>query len=239
MKREHRHRWLPVISLALLAACASSSTNAPTPQEGAQFPLRVLAPLPQSGKIYHIDAKASSLHILVYRGGRLANLGHNHVISSQTISGSIWQGAGVDPSGFEMTVLVNELIVDDDAARAAEGEDFPLNVTDDAKSGTRTNMLRETLLDGARFPVISIRSISHQGDTDGAQIVAALRIKDQIREISVPVTLRTMDGGLRVKGQFDIKQTDFGITPLNVALGALLVQDTLKIKFDLFALAQE
>ena len=48
-----------------------------------------------------------------------------------------------------------------------------------------------------------------------------------------------MDGGLRVKGQFDIKQTDFGITPLNVALGALLVQDTLKIKFDLFALAQE
>ncbi|MBC7619183.1 MAG: YceI family protein [Candidatus Saccharibacteria bacterium] len=239
MKREHRHRWLPVACLALLAACASTSTNPPTPQEGAQYPLRVLAAPPQSGKIYRIDAKASSLHILVYRGGRLANLGHNHVISSQSISGSIWQGAGMDQSGFEISVLVNELIVDDNAARAAEGEDFPLNVSDDAKSGTRTNMLRETLLDGARFPVISIQSVRLQGDSDGAQVLAALRIRDQIREILMPVTLRFIDGSLRVKGEFDIKQTDFGITPLNVALGALLVQDTVKIKFELFALAQE
>lgn len=173
------------------------------------------------------------VHILVYRGGTLARLGHNHVISSRSISGSIWQGASLDSSGFAITVPVNELIVDDNAARAAEGEDFPLNVSEDAKQGTKANMLRETLLDGARFPHISLQSVSLQGDPGALQVVAALQIKDQTRRIAVPVQLIQTDANLRVKGEFELKQTDFGITPLNVALGALLVLDTVKIKFEL------
>ena len=64
-----------------------------------------------------------------------------------------------------------------------------------------------------------------------------MRIKDQTRPIALPVTLRFSEGHLHVKGEFDIKQTDFGITPLNVALGALLVLDTIKIKFELVAKA--
>ena len=151
------------------------------------------------------------------------------------MGGSLWRGQSLQHSGFAITVPVNTLIVDDNEARAAEGEDFPLNVTEDAKQGTKTNMLRDTLLDGARYPEISIHCISLQGDVNAPLAVAALRIKDQTHQVSVPVTLSTIDGRLHVKGTFDIKQTDFGITPLNVALGALLVLDTIKIKFELVA----
>ena len=199
------------------------------------MPMAVLST--QTNPNYRIDATSSKLHILVYRGGTLARLGHNHVISSRNISGNIWRGRSLQDSGFDIMIPVNALIVDDNEARAAEGEDFPLNVTEDAKQGTKANMLRSTLLDGASYPDIHIKSVSLQGDQNAPLVVAALRIKDQTRQISLPVTLRSADGQLHIKGEFDIKQTDFGITPLNVALGALLVLDTVKIKFELVAVA--
>jgi polyisoprenoid-binding protein YceI len=195
-------------------------------------------PASQPANTYQIDPAASTLHILVYRGGTLARLGHNHVVSSRNVGGNIWRGAALESSGFDITVPVNDLIVDDGIARAAEGDDFATTVSDDAKAGTKANMLRESVLDGARFPVIHIRAISLHGEANAPTVVAALRIKDQIRNITLPVTLDSTDSGMRVKGEFDIQQTNFGITPLSVALGALQVQDTLRIKFELIAKAQ-
>lgn len=167
----------------------------------------------------------------------MARLGHNHVVSSRNLQGRVWQGAELADSGFEFTVPVNDLVVDDNTARAAEGPDFPLNVSEDAKQGTKANMLRETLLDGARYPEIRITSVRVQGNAKTPVVIAALRIKDQTRQVTVPVTLQTTDTGLRISGTFEIKQTDFGITPLSIAMGALLVVDTVTIKFDLQAKA--
>ena len=242
MKPSALYRWLIPPCLAALASCAVAPPAQTVPVGVVQAaPASVSTPalaLPGGSQPYKIDSAASTLHILVYRGGTLARLGHNHVISSRSVSGSIWYGAALADCGFAITVPVNELIVDDNAARAAEGEDFPLNVTEDARQGTKTNMLRDTLLDGARYPNISLQSVSLQGDLTAPQVVAALRIKDQTRQISVPVRLQSKDGSLRVQGEFELKQTDFGITPLSVAMGALLVLDAVKIKFELVAKAQ-
>jgi polyisoprenoid-binding protein YceI len=186
---------------------------------------------------YRVDPQQSSLRILVYRGGTMARLGHNHVISSADLQGHVWRGATAESSGFEIEVPVNTLIVDDNAARAEEGEDFPLNVSEDAKAGTKANMLRTTLLDGERYPEISIRATRITGNTASPDVVASMRIKDQTREIRLPVTLTEADGALVVQGSFEIRQSDFGITPLSIAMGALTVQDTVKIKFRLVARA--
>lgn len=166
----------------------------------------------------------------------MARLGHNHVVSSHNLQGHVWQGAALKDSGFDITVPVNDLVMDDNAARAAEGTDFPLNVSEDAKQGTKANMLRDTLLDGARYPEIRITSVGVQGDTHAPVVIAALHIKDQTRQVTVPVTLQAIDKGLRVSGSFQIRQSDFGITPLSIAMGALQVVDTLTIKFVLVTL---
>ncbi|MBC7918662.1 MAG: YceI family protein [Rhodoferax sp.] len=221
------YRWLVLSSLIALGACASAPPGPPTP-EGPQ-PL--LLPASPTAQTYTIDATASTLHILVYRGGPMAKLGHNHVISSPNVQGSIWRGASLASSGFDITVPVNDLIVDNGSARAAEGDDFATNVNQEAIEGTKANMLRESVLDGARFPVIRIQSVSVQGDANAPTVVAALRIKDQTRHVTLPLALQATDSGMHIKGEFDIRQTDFGITPISVALGALQVQDTLKIKF--------
>jgi polyisoprenoid-binding protein YceI len=99
-------------------------------------------------------------------------------------------------------------------------------------------MLRSTLLDGARYPEIRITSVRVEGDAISPMVIAALRIRDQTRQVAVPVTLQTTSTGLQVSGTFEIKQTDFGITPLSIAMGALQVVDTLKIKFVLVAVAE-
>lgn len=234
MRRAWLHHAL-LTCVAMLVAC-TSTPNGPAPSVAPE-PRGSVAPAPIAGstKTYRIDPTASTLHILVYRGGPMARLGHNHVVSSQNLSGTVWQGAALGDAGFDITVPVNDLVVDDNAARAAEGEDFPLNVSEDAKQSTKANMLRDTLLDGARHPEIRITSVQIQGDAKTPLVTAALRIRDQTRQITLPVTLQSTDAGLRISGAFEIKQTDFGITPLSIAMGALLVVDTVKIKFSLVA----
>lgn len=232
---------LGLLATLALGACAlwpeRVTSPKPVPAEGIAARPSPQVTLPANVQIWRIAPAESSLRILVYRGGTMARLGHNHVISSADLQGQIWRGATAESSGFEMEVPVNTLIVDDNAARAEEGEDFPLNVSEDAKVGTKANMLRPTLLDGERYPEISIRAIRITGSAASPDVVASIRIKDQTREIRLPVTLTETNRDLAIQGSFEIRQSDFGITPLSIAMGALTVQDTVKIKFRLVARA--
>jgi hypothetical protein len=186
-------------------------------------------------KLYRISPEQSTLHILVYRGGAMANLGHNHVISSKSVAGYVWLHDELTRSGFALTQAVNDLMVDEPQTRSDEGADFQTNVTDSARAGTRTNMLKPEQLDGEHFPLLRLSSVAITGD--GMQPLARVRIsiKDRSREMEVPTQLSVDKQALRVQGQFKIKLTDFNITPYSVAMGALKVEDELTIKFDLLA----
>lgn len=230
---------LGLLATLALGACAPLpervTSPKPVPAEGIAARPSPQVPLPANTPVWRIAPAESSLRILVYRGGTMARLGHNHVISSTDIQGQLWRGPTLESSGFEITVPVNTLIVDDNVARAEEGDDFPINVSEDAKAGTKANMLRPTLLDGERFPEISIRATRITGSATSPEVVASMRVKDQTREIRLPVTLSEAHGALAIQGSLEIRQSDFGITPLSLAMGALTVQDTVKIKFRLVA----
>jgi hypothetical protein len=49
---------------------------------------------------FEIDSESSWLHILVYRGGLLRGLGHNHVVSLNEITGTVT--VGQDPLQSEL-----------------------------------------------------------------------------------------------------------------------------------------
>ena len=226
-----------ILCLALLASCGENTPNLRT-QETQNTPTEHTPPQESAAQRYRIDGEGSTLHILVYRAGPLARLGHNHVISSTQIQGWIWQGTSLETSGFSIQVPVNSLVVDDNAARAAEGDDFPLNIPEDAKAGTKVNMLRETLLDGEHYPTVALESLHMDGNVPTPTVIAFLRIKERTQQVRVPVRLTNSPSTLHVQSEFSLRQSDFGITPLSVAMGALQVQDTVHIKFDLLAHAQ-
>jgi len=198
------------------------------------------APSPPPGDVpgatnYRIDPQASALHILVYRGGTFAKLGHNHVMSSKSLTGRVWMQPQFAASGFELSFPVADLIVDDPDARRAAGSDFPPDIPAADKEGTRKNMLRAEVLDGERYPRVEVKSAKVGGSLQAPQVTARITIKDASRDVVVPVSAAVNGDRLTASGEFEILQTDFGIKPFSIALGALEVKDRLLVRFKLVA----
>ena len=242
-------RWkllLPeMMFLSMLSGCPAPSLRvppAPAPQ-----PPPAPAPTPHLGTPYEIVPQASLLTILVYRAGALASAGHNHVIASHDLSGTIYVPPAIRDSSFAINVPVATLTVDEAALRAQQpAAEFPPDVSDSAKEGTRRNMLGENLLDAQRSPEIVLRSLQLT-DTTGANAAAASgtvqaqvqsSVRGQQRTFTVPVRYRiTGDGALEASGEFPLRQSELGLTPFSAMLGALQVQDEMRVSFHIVAQA--
>jgi polyisoprenoid-binding protein YceI len=226
----HLSRQCVALGLILtLASCAQPSRQ-PEPPAKASAP--IAPPDVKGAALYAIDPQASELHILVYRGGKLARLGHNHVVSSKSLSGIAWlHRDDFSSSGFQISMPVHSLIVDDAQARAANGQEFSASVPQKDIEGTRRNLLKPELLDGDRFEHITIVAASVSGTPDHPKVIASITIKDVSRQVEIPLTLDAEDMQLTATGEFEILQTDFGMKPFSVALGALEVQDRLQIRY--------
>jgi polyisoprenoid-binding protein YceI len=152
--------------------------------------------------------------------------------------GTIYVPDDQSRSSFEVRVPVDQLTIDEPELRAKEGSEFPTEVPESAKEGTRRNMLSEALLNGAQYPDITLVS-QHIGSpaAAGSPVLADVQvtIRGQAHSLSVPVTYRFEDSRLIVSGELPIKQSDLGLTPFSAMLGALQVQDELRVKFRIVA----
>lgn len=219
----------------LLAACPRpvrppppTPTVPPTPSAPSGADTRGAA-------VYEVSSQSSQLSIQVFRGGKFSRLGHNHVMTSQQVSGRVWVHPEFARSGFELSFPVAQLVVDDAEARRAAGSEFPPDIPQSDKDGTRKNMLRAEVLDGEHYPEVKLRSAHVAGTLEAPQVTAHITIKDASRDVQVPVKLTIEGAKLSASGAFDILQTEFGIKPFSVALGALEVQDKLHIEFKIVA----
>lgn len=213
---------------ALLSACPAPPRPAP-PEKPAvpAIPSRDL----RGATVYDVNPQASQVHILVYRGGTLARLAHNHVMTVTNLRGEIWTHPTLSRSGFDLAFPVRDLVIDDVQARQAAGSDFSSEVSQSDREGTRKNMLRAEVLDGERYPQISVRSVTVGGSAQKPQVSARITIRDASHDVAVAPAV-TIDGSrITVSGELDILQTDFGIKPFSAALGALQVQDRLHVQF--------
>jgi polyisoprenoid-binding protein YceI len=60
-------------------------------------------------------------------------------------------------------------------------------------------------------------------------------IRGQTHSLSVPVTYSLENSRLIVSGELPIKQSDLGLTPFSAMLGALQVQDEMRVRFRIVA----
>ena len=222
---------LLMLTAVLLAGCPRQIREPEAPAEPAPEP----AADTRGATIYHVDPQQSRVLIHVFRGGKLSRLGHNHVVASKTLSGRAWIHPTFAKSGFELSFAVAQLIVDDPGMRQAAGADFASQVSEADKEGTRKNMLRADVLDAERYPEITLRSARIGGSVAAPQVTAQIRIRGAAHDAEVPTKIQLEGAQLRATGEFDVNQTDFGIKPFSVALGALEVQDRLRIEFQINA----
>ena len=223
-----------VCAAVVLAGCAGGGPIGTPASQGPSAASPTIT-VPAGATAFDLDAAKSQLTVLVYRTGPLARLGHNHAITSRQLTGMVWIGSTVATSGFEIRVPVASLVVDDPAARAAAGAEFPGAVPDEARSGTTANMLRAEVLDAEHFSDIDVRAESAAGTWQQAVVHATVRLKDMRREMDVPVELHVEDGAVTASGAFQVRQTDFGIAPFSVAGGAVQVADVVDVRFDITA----
>jgi hypothetical protein len=217
---------------AALAGCVAGQVETVSTPESAGG---AAIAIPPGARVFNVDPAATRITVLVYRAGPLARLGHNHAITSSDETGVVWLGATPASSGFEIHVPVTAFVVDDPQARAASGPEFPGEVPDDARAGTTANMLRTEVLDGAHYPEIVVRSVGATGTWQQAVLQASVRLKGVERQMEVPVALTIAGNSVEATGEFQLRQTDFGITPFSVGGGAIQVADIIKVKFTIAA----
>jgi len=131
-------------------------------------------------------------------------------------------------------------------------------VSEQAKAGTRRNMLGPALLDAEHHTEIVLRAVRLEpavGGTAAARGTATMAdgaapastpsdsvrawvestVRGQVRTFAVPVRYHLTDGELHAAGEFPLKQSELGLTPFSALLGALQVQDEMQVSFKVIA----
>jgi polyisoprenoid-binding protein YceI len=217
---------------ALLAGCPTrpKETGAPSASQPVES-------IPKAeGRPFDVIPAESLLTIHAYRGGALARAGHNHVIASHDVTGKVFVNDDIARSSFQLQFPVNTLTVDEPELRAAAGDEFPPGVPDSAKEGTKRNMLGDALLNGAVYPMITLASGPLEAAGDGSlNAQVQVTVRDQTRTILVPVRYEMQEGQLIATGELPLKQSDLGLKPFSVMMGALEVKDDMQVRFRIVA----
>jgi len=254
-------RWASWLSLCLLCvACAPLPTVPPAPPQTllqaaeAELPAYALLAaelqgLP-GGRLFRLDPAASQVRIHVFRAGRAAALGHNHVLAAPRLQGLLWwpweqtvdeeeaagprlAARGAGRARFALGLRLDELELDAPALRAELGPGWASRLSPEAVAATRANMLGESGLQAARYPELRIQGLQLIGEAPRLVAVWALSLHGQTRRFTVPLRLRIDEQGVSIEGAWVLRQSDFGLQPFSVAGGLLAVQDELLLEFKL------
>lgn len=220
-----RRAGLAAILLMGSAAEAQTPPVAPPPAPSDDAPA---APVK-----FRLDPAISRLEALLFEDPRTNGSGrsHDHVIVATGWEGQLtW-----DPDGVcvgQVTVPVAGLVPDADADRARHGIGEPLSAVDRELVGI--HMRAREQLDAARFPSITYTVDGCVQKEPGRWVIVG---KLSVHGVSapVPVALTGTFGpdGLALKGQANITQSRFGITPYMALFGQRRNQDSVQLLIDI------
>lgn len=183
---------------------------------------------------FAVDPQASEIRLLVYRDGPLARFGHNHVFVGR-VEGEIYVGDTAAQSAFRLAIPVDSFTVDPPAARAEEGADFAAQVSEQARAGTRENMLGEEVLGAEQHPLIRIASVALAGPRWNPTVTARVTLRGAERDLRFSAAVFQSGDAVEVIAGFRLRQSDFGIKPFAALGGGLLVRDTIHIRLRIIA----
>jgi polyisoprenoid-binding protein YceI len=163
-----------------------------------------------------IDTEKSVMSVHVFKAGIFSAFGHEHDVSAPIAEGTI---DAEDPS---VTLRVD--------ARRMKVTDRDVSNEDRAK--IQNTMLGPQVLDTERFAEINFKStqIDRLGDSKWL-VHGDLTLHGQTR----PIVVRVEGQSGHYQGSAELKQKDFGITPVSAGGGSVKVKNEVRVKFDISA----
>jgi len=209
----------------LVAGCAEILRIEAPAKPPAEFPEGEYQQALKTGKpVYRIDPAASLVVIEVRRGGKLARLGHDHVVASHDVTGYVAPGEG----RADMYIALARLVVDEPELRKEAGFDTQPSESD--IEGTRSNMLNH-VLEAEKFPFALIAVKDADAKEKKATLAVAITLHGHTRTLKVPSEIEADDRSIAVSGKLAFNQSDFGITPYSLLGGAIAVRDGVELRF--------
>jgi polyisoprenoid-binding protein YceI len=184
---------------------------------------------PDEAGIFRIDADHSKLEIHVGTAGFFKAFGHDHLISAKRFSGQArFSERSIENSSVTFTVETKSLEVLD------PGE------SEKDRAEVQATMLGDTVLNSMQFPEIKftssgVRVVRTGSDGIEAKLEGKLSLHGVEKPVTVPVRIRISGDKLTATGEVELRQSDYGITPIKVGGGAVRVKDELKIQFEIVA----
>lgn len=205
------------ICLLLLLLVASSTTQADELQR------------------FVIDSEQSWIRVLVYRAGLFSRLGHNHVLASNDLSGTVQCNDQVESTRVDLSFPVESLVVDLSDNRKLEGDDFAKPVSDKDINSTRKNMLGSKLLAADSFPLIRIQTTAVEGTVDSLLVTADMTVAGHTNPISFPARAVLSGNQITITGITAIAHKELGLKRFSAAFGTLKVHENITVRFEIVA----
>lgn len=163
----------------------------------------ILLALAQGGppdSVVYLLSPTSTFDVRTGKAGLFGFAGHEHIIRARAFAGRIvYRPDSLAASRVEITVRSDSLEV--------------LTPPDTAEIRKVTAAMRTEVLDVATYPEIRLMSRRLQGSTQRLELIAALTIKGQTREVPIVAEIQIGADTLVATSTFAVKQTDFGVRP--------------------------
>ena len=170
--------------------------------------------LPSARAQTTIDTEKSIMTVHVFKAGLFSAFGHEHEVRAPIQQGS-----------FNEATPSVELAVDARKLRVVDKE-----ISEKDRAQVQQDMLGPKVLESEKFPEIRFRSTNVERLGEGKWLVTGdLTLHGQTQ--SVKVNVEGQNG--HYNGTAELKQKDFGITPITVGGGAVKVKNELKVDFDI------
>lgn len=188
---------------------------------------------------YRVVAGESELRVLVFRAGALGRFGHNHIITSHGLTGTVLVGESPADSSIDLTLPVDSLEVDDPEARAEAGSVFEGAVDEEDIQGTRKNMMSDKVLHADEYNEIRVVSSAISGEFPDMTIHAQITVKGEEHEVELPVNASMYNDRIVATGRTDISHSELGLSPFSAALGTLRVADEMTFRYRIVAVKEQ
>jgi hypothetical protein len=210
-----------------IAICALSVIGAILPVVRAQ----VAQPAPKTYAPGEVHISSTRIYVHVFKSG----LGHEHAVVGMVKEGVIHLGAERD-AGFVVADLTS-FVADPDSARQYIG--LPGLTDSSTQQKVTANMLGPDVLNVQRYPTTTARFQSAQRLAQPSprglvqyKLVGDLTLHDKTRPLSVIAEVEEKDGWVCLHTRWSLLQSDFGMKPYTMALGAIGVADRLDFFFE-------